>query len=158
MAETNAGRAPGDAGLMIRNAVARDLPVVIVLDERNTGLPKPDYWRDMFERFGTGREGRYFLVAESKGQVVGFIIGEIRAWEFGSPPCGWIFALTVNPDIRLGRIGTQMFNAICGCFKAAGVTKVRTMTSRDDLTVLSFFRSQGMMAGPSIQLELDLDE
>ena len=37
-----------------------------------------------------------------------------------------------------------------------GVRKLRTMLARDDLLNLRFFRSQGMMAGPFIQLEKDL--
>ena len=62
------------------------------LDIRITGLTKPAYWEDMFARHDD-RPNRFFLVAESaERRVVGFIIGEIRAWEFGSPPCGWIFA------------------------------------------------------------------
>jgi hypothetical protein len=31
------------------------------------------------------------------------------------------------------------------------------MVARDDLLPLRFFRSEGMMAGPYIQLEMDLD-
>jgi hypothetical protein len=31
------------------------------------------------------------------------------------------------------------------------------MLSRDNKLILSFFRSQGMMAGPFIPLEMDLD-
>ena len=34
--------------------------------------------------------------------------------------------------------------------------KVRTMLGRDNTLILSFFRSQGMMAGPFIPLEMDL--
>ena len=44
----------------------------------------------------------------------------------------------------------------CGAFRRAGVRTVRTMLSRDNTLILSFFRSQGMMAGPFIPLEMDL--
>jgi len=43
------------------------------------------------------------------------------------------------------------------CFRRAGVDKVRTLTTRDNNLVLSFFRSQGMMAARFIPLELDLE-
>ena len=36
----------------IRQATSEDLPQVIELDEKNTGLRKPFYWEDLFERFG----------------------------------------------------------------------------------------------------------
>ncbi len=144
--------------MRVRPALATDVPAVIALDDEVTGLAKADYWRDIFERFGTAaRKERFFLVAERQDGLHGFIIGETRAWEFGSPPCGWIFAIQVRPRGRLKGVGTQLFNAICDCFRNVGVINVRTMLARDDTTILSFFRSQGMMAGPFIELETTLD-
>ncbi len=156
---------PSDAGdtVRIRAAAAEDVPAVAALDEQVTGLAKPDYWRDQFARYGTRRQSeRFFLVAEGTtgplaGRVLGFVIGEIRAWEFGSPPCGWVFAVYVDTRVRLGGIGTRLLSAICDRFRAAGVDKVRTMLARDDHLLMSFFRSQGMMAGPYVQLEMDLE-
>lgn len=147
-----------DEPVLIRAATAADLPAVIALDAEITGLAKPDYWKDMFERFGAAQRDRSFLVAELDGALAGFIIGEIRAWEFGSPPCGWVFAIAVKPGIRLGGIATELFDAICALFRTAGMVKVRTMLRRDAQLIMSFFRSQGMMAGPFVQLEKDLDE
>ncbi|MGI9335188.1 MAG: GNAT family N-acetyltransferase [Gammaproteobacteria bacterium] len=142
--------------LRVRHAQASDIAAVTGLDERNTGMQKPDYWEDMFERFGNHPE-RLFLVAEGgKGQLLGFIIGEVRAWEFGSPPCGWIFALGVDPSVRLKKIGSRLFAAICERLARAGVSTVRTMLARDDDLNMAFFRSQGMMGGPFIQLEMPL--
>jgi ribosomal protein S18 acetylase RimI-like enzyme len=142
--------------LVIRAAEAADVPAVDRLDTRITGLAKPTYWRDMFERYGR-RQGRFFLVAEAGPGVIGFIIGEVRAWEFGSPPSGWIFALGVDPDARLNRVGTRLFEAMCGCLAETGVDTVRTMLARNDELNMAFFRSQGMMAGPFIQLEMPLE-
>jgi len=41
-------------------------------------------------------------------------------------------------------------------FKAKGVTRVRTLVDRKDHLILSFFRAQGMVAGPSLQLDMDV--
>ncbi len=145
---------PGE--LAIRPAVQADMRAVRALDGRITGLDKPDYWREMYRRYG-GQDGRYFLVAEGEGKsIAGFVIGEIRAWEFGSPPSGWVFAIGVDPDGRLNKVGTKLFADICRLLKAAGVETVRTMLGRDDELNMTFFRSQGMMGGPFIQLEKDL--
>lgn len=147
-----------EPALRIRAALIADVPPVIALDEDVTGLAKPAYWRDMFERYGAdGRNERFFLVAERQGRLEGFVVGETRAWEFGSPPCGWIFAIQVRPKSRVKGVGTELFNAICGRFRKAGVTNVRTMIARNNITILSFFRSQGMMAGPFIELETTLE-
>jgi GNAT superfamily N-acetyltransferase len=143
----------------IRPAASSDLARVIELDERDTGQGKPDYWQDIFDRYVDGDRGqRYFLVAEQDDVVSGFIVGEIRAWEFGSTPSGWVFAINVSPDIREQGIASQLFDAICECFKDVGIHTVRTMISRNDPLNLSFFRSQGLSAGPYIQLEMHLDE
>ena len=132
-------------------------PRSIALDAGVTGIEKADYWYEVFHRYGArGAKQRFFLVAEAAGAIQGFIVGEIRDWEFGSPPCGWVFGINVRPEARLGGIGTQLLAAICDGFRRAGVTTVRTLLARDNTLVLSFFRSQGMMAAPFIPLEMDL--
>jgi N-acetylglutamate synthase-like GNAT family acetyltransferase len=142
----------------IRTAFAEDIPWIVSLDEKTTGQAKLQYWQELFAHFQQSRGvGRAFLVAEQQGRVVGFITGEVRAFEFGSEPCGWVFALNVDPDIRVHNVGTRLFETLCETFGQAGVEKVRTMLNRDNHLVLSFFRSLGMMAGPFIQLEKDLD-
>jgi ribosomal protein S18 acetylase RimI-like enzyme len=148
--------------LTIRAVRATDIPQVIALDQRITGLAKADYWRQAYERYGRTRPNeRFFLVAvpakRNVGRrVLGFIIGEIRAWEFGSEPCGWVFALSVDPDARLLGVGEQLFLAMSEKFKQAGMSKMRTMVARDNRLHSLFFRGEGMMAGPYIQLEKDL--
>lgn len=153
----------------VRLAKSADVPQVIAIDLENTGVSKPEYWDDLFERYNSKadeqetdahgksvRRHRFFLVAADGDKVLGFIIGEVRSWEFGSPPCGWIFAIGVRNDTRQSGIGNTLFDAINERFRKGGVTKVRTMLARDDTLVMSFFRSQGMMAGPFIQLEREL--
>jgi ribosomal protein S18 acetylase RimI-like enzyme len=151
------GKPRADRVVQVRAVRAEDLPNVIRLDQRNTGGAKPDYWHDLFARYTRRGQQRFFLVAERNARFLGFIIGEVRAWEFGSPPCGWVFAIGVEPEMRVSSVGSHLMDAICARFKAAGVEKVRTMLAKDDKLVMSFFRSQGMMAGPFIQLEKTLD-
>lgn len=143
--------------VLVRPVEPADLDQIIALDAAITGLAKPDYWYELFHRYGSrGRQQRFFLVAEAGGSVVGYVIGDIRDWEFGQPPCGWVFGIGVPPQARLGGIATRLLDAICAGFRRAGVIKVRTLLDRDNNLLLSFFRSQGMMAAPFIPLELDL--
>jgi len=152
--------APPDA-IVVRPARRGDLAQIIAIDATVTGLEKRDYWLSIYRRYGnsggnSAQVERQFLVADAGERVVGFVIGEVRDWEFGSPPCGWVFAIDVKPDSRQVGIGTRLLDAICASFRSAGVRKVRTMLGRDNTLILSFFRSQGMMAGPFIPLEMDL--
>ena len=144
--------------ISIRNAIASDLHAVISLDQLGTKEEKPVYWSNVFDHYvHRDKQDRHFLVAESDNTVVGFIIGEVRAWEFGSPPCGWVFALTVSPDAREMSIGKCMFEEISTRLKRAGVSTVRTMVDREDKVTLSFFRSMGLRTGRYIELEKQLD-
>lgn len=140
----------------IRQAIESDLPAIMRFDQRSQKDANPDYWLEMFNRYGIDKTKQWFLVCEIDASIVGFIIGEIRDWEFGSDPCGWVFAMGVRPDVRLDGIATQLYDALCDFFKKTGVSTIRTMLARQDIETLSFFRSQGMMAGPYQQLEREL--
>ena len=144
----------------IRTANPNDLPKVIELDALVTSIDKIDYWQNTFVRF-IGRNGRYVLVAENNTKTenifAGFIVGETRAWEFGSQPCGWVLTILVRPEFQGRGIGEKLFEAICESMKNEGVSTVRTMIAREDNLNMSFFRSQGMMAGPFIELEMSFD-
>lgn len=144
--------------ISIRNARPADLDTIIELDSVGAEEEKPAYWSGVFDRYlNEGKKDGIFLVAEFNGEAVGFTVGEIRAWEFGSPPCGWIFALGVSSNMREAGIGQLLFKEMCNRMKQAGITSVRTMIDRKQRLVLSFFRSQGMRSGPYIELEKALD-
>ena len=153
-------RGRGAAGkrprLRVRSALPADLAQVIGIDERATGLAKPQYWAGILRRYGRRGARRRFLVAEAGARIAGFIVGEVRDWEFGSPPCGWVFGIGVRPDAREAGIGAALLEAITADFRRLGVAMVRTLIARDNQLVLSFFRSQGMMAAPVIPLEKDI--
>jgi len=141
----------------IRPVRPADLAQVIAIDSIVTGIEKAEYWRTIHRRYGDAeRAGRRFLVAEANGRVAGFVIGEVRDWEFGSPPCGWVFAIDVHPQFRLARLGTQLVSAMADWFRSEGVGTMRTILARDNTLILSFFRSLGMTTGPFIPLEIDL--
>jgi ribosomal protein S18 acetylase RimI-like enzyme len=139
--------------VVVRPVRPDDLSAVVALDTEATGMRKPAYWKERFSWYGRDHRDRFFLVAERGGEVAGFILGDVRAWEFGSPPSGWIFAINVRRSERLHGIGTLLYQAICERFRQAGVQMVRTMPSKDAQLVMSFFRGQGFMAGPFVLLE-----
>ncbi len=159
-----ASRSTLNREINIRRVVQDDLEHVVALDERVTSIPKPEYWQDVFERYAMRRtEERFFLVAEAadsnaNSPILGLIVGEVRAWEFGSRPCGWVFAFSVDSNTRLQGIGEQLYSAMSKEFKAAGIETMRTMVARENQLLMAFFRSEGMVAGPYIQLEKDLNE
>ncbi|MEK7486751.1 MAG: GNAT family N-acetyltransferase, partial [Planctomycetota bacterium] len=95
-------------------------------------------------------------VAQIEGKVVGYIFAEGRALEFGSPLCGWIFAIAVDPEFARKGIALRLCREVCLKFKALGIHTIRTLVRKDDVAILSFFRASGFRAGPFMELELEL--
>jgi len=148
---------PGTA-IRTRPLRADDLDEVVRIDARYTGAEKRDYWQRVFRDYlGQKSRPRTFGFGVENGTgLSGYVFGEIRAVEFGSEPCGWVFAIGVDEERRREGIASALLAAACARFRRAGVTTVRTMMRRNDVPVLSFFRSQGFTGGPYVQLELEL--
>jgi len=155
------GSAPAPAArFTIRPARPGDIPAVTALDAGITSLAKGPHWQDLLERSTARQTGHFFLVATSSADpdaLLGFIVGEIRAWEFGSAPCGWVYALGVAAGARGIGVGEALLDAIAREFRRVGMTKMRTMVAKQNALPMMFFRAEGMMAGPYIQLEKNLE-
>ncbi|MCA9319567.1 MAG: GNAT family N-acetyltransferase [Planctomycetes bacterium] len=141
---------------VVRDAQAGDFDGIVALDLLRAGVEKRGYWRDILDRY-QGSAGNVALVAiHGSPEVVGFLFGEVRAWEFGSDRCGWIFSVAVSPDHERRGIAAALCDAAIQRFAEHGVDVVRTMVRRNDVPVLSFFRSQGFSGGPFSELECSI--
>ena len=140
----------------IRPLARGDLAAVVALDAEATGMAKAAYWERLFGAYAPAGANRHAFAAELDGALVGYVLGEVRSWEFGSQPCGWVFAINVARRLQEAGIGTRLLEALCAAFRTDGVATVRTMVARDATLLLSFFRAQGMTAGPFLELEMPL--
>jgi ribosomal protein S18 acetylase RimI-like enzyme len=147
---------PG-VGTRIRELREGDVPEVVRLDAQRTGRAKAAYWKRVFSDFRRGGDGRIGLAAEAGEGLSGYLLGEVRAFEFGSEPCGWVFAVAVDPASERAGVATALLEEACLRFRRAGVARVRTMVRRNDVPFLSFFRARGFVGGPFVQLERDLE-
>ena len=153
-------RSPILAGARVRELARRDLDEVVRIDGEHTGRPKGGWWRQFFaETFAEGeRARRISLALEADGRVVGYLLGDVRAVEFGSEECGWVFAVGVEPVWARRGFASALLSEAVRQFRERGVRRVRTLVRRDDVPVLSFFRSSGFVGGTYTQLELPLEE
>ena len=144
----------------IRPLKAGDLPEVVRIDGLHTGLRKRAYWSRVFERFlkPNRRAVRIGLAIEAPKGLAGYLLGEVRAFEFGSEPCGWIFAVGVDPNSARHGVASLLLAEAVTRFQAHGVPRIRTMVRRNDVPVLAFFRGNGFCGGPFVQLELNVEE
>lgn len=97
------------------------------------------------------------LGAELDGNIVGFIIGEIRIWEFGiAEKTGWIRILGVDPDFQRRGIGRKLGEALLEHFERRGIKRVRTMAEWYTGDLISFFKSLDFNMLNMIPLEKEL--
>ncbi len=151
----------GQTALVPRALEATDLAEVVRIDADQTGAPKPAYWEGVFSSFlgETGRAKTFgFGIDDGAGGLAGFLFAEVRAFEFGSEPCGWVFAVGIDDASRRRGHASALLEAATRRFRELGMTRVRTMVRRGDVPVLSFFRSQRFVGGPYVQLERDIVE
>jgi ribosomal protein S18 acetylase RimI-like enzyme len=135
-----------------------DLAEVARIDALHTGLLKRDYWERLFRDFLHPDDGRFRvgLAADGGEGLAGYLLGEVRAFEFGSEACGWVYAVAVDPGFARSGIPSRLLEEACRRFHEAGVGRVRTMVRRNDVPVLAFFRSNGFSGGSYVQLERDV--
>lgn len=139
---------------LIREARASDVGGIVTVDRLHSGAAKSEYWARILEQYGARADDRVALVAVgSDEEVLGFLFGEVRAWEFGSERCGWIFSVAVRPSAERLGVATRLCADAVRCFGTMGVELVRTMVRRNDVPLLALFRSMGFVAGPFSELE-----
>ncbi len=97
------------------------------------------------------------LGAEIEGKLVGFILGEIRLFEFGrGEKTGWIKVLGVDPDYQGRGIGRKLGEALLTHFERKNVQKVRTLVNWYEGNLISYFKSLGFDILNMIPLEKEL--
>ncbi len=130
-----------------------DIGGIVGVDERIVGTYRPDFWESRVMYY-LRRDPQSSQVAEVDGKVVGFMLGDTRAGEFGlDEPSGWIERFGIDPDYRGRDLGRAMFNAIAAHFRELGITRIRTLADRSD-AVAGFLARLGFEPAPLVALEM----
>ena len=149
---------PGtQAETRIRPLDELDISAIVRIDERISGTYRPDVWESRVGYY-LRRDPGASQVAELGGKVVGFMLGDLRAGEFGlEEPSGWIERFGIDPDHRGHDLGRRMFAAMVDHFRAGGARSVRTLADRNDAGITGFLRALGLTPSPLEALEMRLD-
>ena len=152
-----------EVNLLVRPLRENDIATIIAIDEQTSGRAKPEYWRSKLPHYLLEKDldpeadsGVLARVAEMDGEVVGFMIGEVRRWEFGQPFCGWITALGVDPNHQSLGIGRRLLAEFLDHYRENGLQEVRTIVEWSDGDLLKFFHSMGFIRGPFVELQKSL--
>ena len=99
------------------------------------------------------------LGAEIEGRLVGFILSEIRLWEFGrGEKTGWIKVLGIDPEYQGKGVGHKLGETLLSHFKRKNIKKVRTLVDWYEGDLISYFKSLGFDILNMIPLEKELKE
>ena len=143
--------------LHIRPLSELDISRVVAIDERLTGIYRPDVWERRVVYY-IRRDSEACPVAEMDGKLVGFMFSDVRGGEFGlEETSGWIERFGVDPDFQGRSIGRRLFEAVLAHMKERDVTVLRTLVGQNDEDLASFLRAVGFRNSPLTALELPLE-
>jgi ribosomal protein S18 acetylase RimI-like enzyme len=133
-----------------------DIGSITRIDERITGIYRPEIWEQRVGYY-LRRDPDSSQVAEVDGKVVGFMLGDVRAGEFGlERPGGWIERFGIDPEYRGRDIGRRLFDALIRHFQGNGAEVVRTLVDERDQGVAGFLSAMGFQPSALKALEMPL--
>jgi len=133
-----------------------DISGIVRIDEKISGVYRPQVWEERVMYY-MRRDPAASQVAEIGGQVVGFMLGDVRAGEFGlEEPSGWIERFGIDPGHRGQDLGRRMFEVLRAHFRAQGARSVRTLVDTNDAGVTGFLQALGFVPSPLEALEIRL--
>ncbi len=127
----------------IRPLQDTDIGAITAIAEKIGGGYEPEVWENRLNYY-MRRDPEASVVAEDGGEVVGFMMGELRSGEFGlEEPTGWIEVMGVDPVRRGEAIGRRLAESMLAYFKKRGATRVRTLVGEEMAGIASFFLALG---------------
>jgi flavin-dependent dehydrogenase/ribosomal protein S18 acetylase RimI-like enzyme len=152
-----ARRAKKMPDINIRNMTVRDIDEVLRIDEKITGHPHAAYYETKAASY-ISRGPEYCLVAEQRNRVVGFVLGDVRGWEFAAELSGWLEVIGVDPDYHGQGVSRALMNELSARFRRAGVKVINTMVNWNDGDLIDYFSANGFERGEYVNLVKRFEE
>jgi GNAT superfamily N-acetyltransferase len=143
-----------DGEVRIRPLTEKDIPDILRIDASITGASRSNLYNEKIGYYM--RDPMACWGAEVDNRLVGFMLGDIRGWEFGVSESGWIEIVGVEPAYQRRGVGRALLNAMLDYFRGRGVKTVRVVALWYD-PILSFFRAEGFEHGELLSVQKDLE-
>ena len=121
--------------IKLREFSLSDLEKVIKIEKAsflNRKAFSEDYFRKLYQKSPEG-----FIVAEDKGKILGYAIGEVQK------DCGKIISIAVHPAWRKKGIGKKLANFLIEHFKKENLKKISLHVRKNNLAAISFYQNLG---------------
>lgn len=142
--------------IRVRRIGVGDVPKIVSIQESILQKKVSRKWIQMVDRH-LKKQGALGFVALKNGEVVGFIIGEIKGEGFGLEQSGWIEVVGVHPRQMGMGIGRVLAERLFSFFRKKGIHEIHTSVRWDSGDMLSFFKAIGFDRSPFINLKKHLD-
>jgi ribosomal protein S18 acetylase RimI-like enzyme len=158
MSKSSASNRSGEApGIKLRKLTSRDIPQTIAIHSAINKKKASRKWVQQMVKDHLRKQQGVGFVAEREGQVVGFIIGEMKGEGFGLEKSGWLEVVMVHPRHMGMGIGYSMARKLFDYFSKRGIRDVYTSVLWDAVDMLSFFKSLGFDRSTFINLIKHVD-
>src|SRR3989441_13303292 len=146
------------AEITIRPMEERDIPRAVEIETAILGPKRSMTLRGSLTAYLAKGERNASIGAEAEGKVVGFLVGDVRAWDFGEDQeIGWIRIVGIDPAYQGHGVGKALGEALMRYFETRGVTTVRTTVEWDAGDLIAYFRTLGFVRSGFIGLEKHLE-
>lgn len=143
--------------VVVRNLRPSDLDAVILLDAKNVGRRRDEFFRLKLKQALSDTGITVSLAAELDGAFVGFLLARVFYGEFGvTERVAVIDVIDVHPDFRRHHVATALFDQLRTNLLGLGIHVLRTEVGWDDHGLFGFFRREGFVMAQRLCLDLDL--
>ena len=143
--------------IYVRSLERRDLPSIVAIEERVTGVARPQYWEQRIEISEAIRPHWTSLGAEVDNRFVGFLFGRAGELEFGLPgTIAWVETIGVDPAYRGRGIARELIEQFISSAEDHGIKTIFTLVSSGQTDMQSFFSRQGFAQGKMLHYQKEL--
>lgn len=140
------------AGFTVRPMTAQDVSAIVGIDSRLSGKERSPSYPQKVTRYLEMYYPPLCFVAEAGGRVAGFILGDVRGWEYALPPSGWIDIIGVDPACQGQGVGKALAEAFVRECHRQGM-KTHIVVRKADRRLRRFLASLGFQSGELLELE-----
>jgi len=141
----------------VRKLEKRDVPAIVDMEERQTGVARPSFWEKRIEMSEAIRPHWASLVAEIDNRVVGFLLGRAGELEFGLPgTVAWIEMIGVDPVFRRGGAARALIENFSESGEDHGIRTIFTLITSNQTELQQFFSRLGFIHGKMLHYQKEL--
>ncbi len=141
----------------VRGLERGDIQAIADIEDRVTGVSRPDYWAKRIDISEAVRPHWASLVAELDGRVVGFLFGRAGELEFGLPgTVAWIEIVGVHPAYRQRGVAAQLMASFTRSAEDHDIDRIFTIVDSENGEMQQFFAKQGFTQGRMLHFEKDV--